>query len=217
MHLTDEQLAQFDRYRKELLDWNRRLNLTAITHPEEVDRLHFLDSLACLLEPIPQGARLLDVGAGAGLPGLPLKIARQDLAVTLLEATGKKARFLEHVIGALELTRVNVVTDRAETAPGRERFDVVVARALAVLPALLELTLPFCRVGGKVLALKKGAGLQAEVASASRALQVLGAELGEVHEYELNGEPRQVVVIPKNSPTPAGYPRRPGMPAKRPL
>jgi len=216
--LDDKQLQQFDRYRDELLDWNQRVNLTAITEPSAVERLHFLDSLACLLEPFPFGVRVLDVGAGAGFPGLPLKIARPDLDLTLLEATGKKARFLEHLTAVLALDLVHVVAERAEIFAGRERFDIVLARALAAMPALLELTLPFCRLGGKVLALKKGAALTAELTSAAHALQVLGGELAEPRAYEfLEGEQRQVVVIRKVRPTPAGYPRRPGMPAKKPL
>jgi 16S rRNA (guanine527-N7)-methyltransferase len=217
LSLSDAQLAHFARFRDELLDWNRRLNLTAITHPDDIDRLHFVDSLACLLEPIAEGASVLDVGAGAGFPGVPLKIARPDLQVTLLEATGKKARFLEHAVSVLGLAGVEVIHDRAETAGGRQEYDVVVARALAAMPALLELTLPFCRIGGRVLALKKGTGLPAELASARRALEVLGGELAPPREYELDGEPRQVVVVRKVRPTPAGYPRRPGMPAKKPL
>lgn len=217
LDLTDEQLARFARYRAELLDWNSRMNLTAITAPEDVDRLHFLDSLACLLEPIPEGALVLDIGAGAGLPGLALKIARPDLAATLLEATAKKARFLEHIVAVLGLHGVTVVNDRAETAAGRASFDLVVARALAAMPVLLELTLPFCRVGGKVLALKKGAGLAAELASAGRALRTLGGELAGSREYQLDTEQRQVVVVGKIRPTPPGYPRRPGLPAKKPL
>jgi 16S rRNA (guanine527-N7)-methyltransferase len=210
-------VRQFERYRAELLDWNSRVNLTAITQPAAIDRLHFADSLACLLEPIDAGAAVLDVGAGAGFPGLPMKIARPDLRLTLLEATGKKARFLEHLVAALSLDGVTVAAERAETFAEREAFDVVVARALAAMPALLELTLPFCRVGGVVLALKKGARLSAELAAAGRALAILGGQLVEPRAYELEGEPRRLVVVRKVSPTPAGYPRRPGVPAKKPL
>ena len=212
-------MAAFDRYRDELLDWNQRINLTAVREPSAVDELHFADSLACLLEPLPAGALVLDVGAGAGLPGLPLKIARPDLRLTLLEATGKKARFLEHVVSVLGLEGVTVVNERAETyaAAAREAFDVIVARALAALPTLLELTLPFCRLGGAVLAMKKGAALGEEVASAGRALQVLGGELAPEHTYDLAGEQRAIVVVRKVRPTPPQYPRRPGVPAKNPL
>jgi 16S rRNA (guanine527-N7)-methyltransferase len=215
--LSDGQLRQFEVYRDELLDWNQRVNLTAITEPEAVDRLHFADSLACLMEPLPSGARVLDVGAGAGFPGLPMKVARPDLHMTLLEATGKKARFLEHIVSALGLAEVAVVNDRAETAPGREGFDAVVARGVGALAALLELTLPFCRLGGKVLVHKKGAHLSAELAAAAHALVILGGELQPSHSYTLEGEPRQIVVISKVRSTPAAYPRRPGMPAKHPL
>ena len=193
------------------------MNLTAITDPDAVDRLHFADSLACLLAPIPPSAAVLDVGAGAGFPGLPLKIARPDLRVTLLEATGKKARFLEHLATALSLDDVTVAAERAETFAGRDAYDVVVNRALASMPALLELTLPFCRMGGTVLALKKGVHLPAELASAGRALAVLGGELAEPRTYELDGEVRQVVVVRKVGRTPLDYPRRPGLPAKKPL
>jgi 16S rRNA (guanine527-N7)-methyltransferase len=217
VNLDEGQLRQFEVYGSELMDWNQRVNLTAITEPSAVERLHFVYSLACLLSAFGDRADVLDVGAGAGFPGLPLKIARPDLELTLLEATGKKARFLEHIVVRLGLDRVHVVADRAETFAGRELFDVVVTRALAAMPALLELTLPFCRIGGSVLALKKGAGLGAELASAAHALQVLGGELGEPHTYELDGEPRQVVVVRKVRETPSAYPRRPGLPAKKPL
>ncbi len=217
VELNDTQRAQFDRYRTELLAWNERVNLTAIVDPGEVETLHFADSLACLLEPIESQARLLDVGAGAGFPGLPLKIARPDLRLTLLEATGKKARFLEHVAGVLGLDDVEVVNDRAETAPGREAFDLVVARAVGALPVLLELTLPFSRVGGRVLAMKKGPALPAELGSARHALNVLGGELAAPRTYALAGESRQIIVIAKVAATPSEYPRRSGMPAKHPL
>ena len=208
---------QLERYRDELLSWNQRVNLTAIRTPAGVDELHFLDSLACLLAGFAQGDSVLDVGAGGGFPGLPLKIARPDLSLTLLESTGKKARFLEHVVAALGLAEVRIVNDRAETFAGRDAFDVVVARALGPLPVLLELTLPFTRAGGRVLAMKKGAGLTLEIASARRALELLGGELDAPVSYELGDEERQIVVVRKARPTPAVFPRRPGMPAKNPL
>ena len=191
--------------------------MTAIRDPSGVERLHFEDSLACLRAPIPEAASVLDVGAGAGLPGLPMKIARPDLRLTLLESTGKKARFLEHVVSTLGLEGACVVNDRAETAAGRETYDVVVARALAAMPALLELTLPFARLEGLVIAMKKGAGLETELASAAHALDVLGGQLEQPISYELAGEQRQLVLVRKVRPTPPAYPRRPGMPAKNPL
>lgn len=220
LELSERQLRQFDRLSIELLDWNSRFNLTAITDPRAVTSLHFLDSLACLLAPIAQGAQVIDVGAGAGFPGLPLAIARPDLRVTLLEATAKKARFLEHAATALDLRSVRVVNDRAETAGTtalREAFDVAVARALASMPALLELTLPFCRLAGNALALKKGLDLGAELQSSADALRLLGGELTSRLAYTLGAERREVVVVRKARPTPLKYPRSPGLPAKRPL
>ncbi|MDE3077833.1 MAG: 16S rRNA (guanine(527)-N(7))-methyltransferase RsmG, partial [Chloroflexota bacterium] len=138
--LSHRQLEQFARYRAELLEWNQRINLTSLRSAEQVETGHFLDSLFCLRAGIPSGCRLLDVGSGAGFPGLALAIVRPDIRVTLLEATGKKARFLEHVASALELRDVEVLPQRAEELDRRGAFDVVVARALAALPALLELT-----------------------------------------------------------------------------
>src|SRR6266436_572599 len=162
--LDDARLAtvveQFLRYRQELLDWNTRINLTAITDPEEVLLKHFLDSLSLLIVYDRPGARLLDIGAGAGFPGLPLKIARPQWQVTLLEATGKKVTFLRHVIETLQLKNVVAVHGRAEElahkAEYRAAFDIVTARAVASLPRLLEYAAPYCRVGGQIILLKKG-------------------------------------------------------------
>src|SRR5438105_407262 len=141
-------LQQFLRYRQELLDWNTRINLTAITDPGEVMIKHFLDSLSLLLVYDVPDARLLDIGAGAGFPGLPLKIVRPQWHVVLLEATGKKVKFLQHIIEALQLKDVVVVHGRAEElahkAEYRGSFDVVTARAVASLPTLLEYAAPFC-------------------------------------------------------------------------
>ncbi len=162
--LDDARLAtvveQFLRYRQELLDWNTRINLTAITDPEEVLLKHFLDSLSLLIVYDRPGARLLDIGAGAGFPGLPLKIARPQWQVTLLEATGKKVTFLRHVIETLQLKNVVAVHGRAEelahNAEYRAAFDLVTARAVASISTLLEYGAPYCRVGGQVILPKKG-------------------------------------------------------------
>jgi 16S rRNA (guanine527-N7)-methyltransferase len=218
LELTGRQLERFARYRDLLLEWNQRVNLTAIRDPAGVERLHFLDSVACLLGALPEAATVLDVGAGGGFPGLPLQIARPDIELTLLEATAKKTAFMSAVVADLGLDRTHVVTGRAEDFGERESFDAVVARALAPLPVLLELTLPFARVGGQVLALKKGAGLADELAASGRALEALGGRLEPALTYELeDGEERHVVVVRKVRPTPAAYPRRSGLPAKRPL
>lgn len=226
LRLDEAQLAAFRLYRRELLDWNQRFNLTAIKDPVAVERLLFLDSLTLLpVIPPPEPSRslvLLDVGSGAGVPGLPLKIARPDLRVTLLEATGKKARFLEHMTGLLELNDVRVVNARAEDAAHRpehrEAYDVVVARALAPLPVLVELCLPFARVGGIVIA-PKGVDARREAEAAEKALRLLGGRVREVRRVDSPDLPpdRWLVVLEKTAPSDDVYPRRAGLPAKRPL
>ncbi len=182
--------------------------------------MHVVDSLLCLRAGLPAGAVLIDVGSGAGFPGIPLKIARPDLAVTLLEAASRKAAFLE--LAAAEIGAVlSVVEARAEQAARdpiwRERFDVAVARAVAPLPALCELVLPFLRRGGKAVLLK-GPSVTSEVDDGARASAMLGGGHPELMVSRLPGGARRVIVtIEKVAATPPDYPRRPGVPAKRPL
>lgn len=220
--LTPAQLAAFQTYADELETWNRRANLTAITGDEAVQIKHFLDSLTCLLAfPDGEGQRAIDVGSGAGFPGLPLKIMRPDLRLTLLESVGKKVEFLRHVTARLALSDVVLLPGRAEdharSSAQREQYDIVLARAVAELRVLAEYTLPFCRVGGVVIA-QKGAGIDAEMANAARAIATLGGVVRDCIPIELLGAPaRQLIVIAKTAPTPAAYPRRAGMPEKRPL
>ncbi len=220
--LTEGQLAAFQIYADELELWNARSNLTAITGLEAVQVKHFLDSLTCLQAmPVQTGLAVIDVGSGAGFPGLPFKIVRPDIRLTLLESVGKKAEFLRHMAARLGLPDVAVVQGRAEdhaqNASYRETYDVVVARAVAELRVLAELTLPLCRVGGIVIAQKR-AGIDGEIASAAQAISTLGGALRASIRIQLPGvDPRQLIVLDKLSPTPARYPRRAGMPEKRPL
>lgn len=222
--LTPEQVSRFAAYERELLEWNQRTNLTAITEPVEVQVKHFADSLACLLAlpPGPPGQRVVDVGTGAGFPAVPLKIVRPELRVTLLDSTRKKTLFLEHLVQALGLADVTVLTGRAEEIarePGqREAYDVAVSRAVAELAVLAELCLPFVRVGGRMIAQKK-AGIEDELRAAGRAITVLGGRLLPVQTYKLQSlpEPRWLIVVDKVKPTPPQYPRRAGVPAKKPL
>lgn len=225
LDLTPYMLAAFQTYYEELIAWNERANLTAITDYREVQIKHFLDSLSCLLvlEGLPlERWRGLDIGAGAGLPGLPLKIARPQMGMALLEAKKKKVGFLEHMVERLELPGVKIIRGRAEELGQkqghREGYDLVLARAVATLPVLLEYALPLCRLAGIFLA-QKGPDIKGELETSQVALKVLGGRLREVRGLELPHSMgrRNLVVVEKVAPTPEKYPRRPGVPAKRPL
>ncbi|MGH2543068.1 MAG: 16S rRNA (guanine(527)-N(7))-methyltransferase RsmG [Ardenticatenaceae bacterium] len=219
------QLEQFRQYCHELVDWNRGVNLTTITDWDEVQTRHFADSLSVALAIPPEKlaeCRLADIGSGAGFPGLPLKIALPGLQVTLVESTAKKTAFLRHVVDVLELTGVDIRAGRAETLSHepemREAFDVVTARAVAAMNTLAELMLPFCRIGGVAIA-QKGHDLDEELRQAERAISILGGIIKEVKQISIEGQrgPRALVIVEKIRATPDQYPRRPGMPAKRPL
>ncbi|HLA24970.1 MAG TPA: 16S rRNA (guanine(527)-N(7))-methyltransferase RsmG [bacterium] len=218
--LADQHAARLIRYLQLIQQWRRPAGLTAVADPFEAARVHIADSLLCLRAGIVPNAAVMDVGSGAGLPGIPLAIVRSDLRITLLEAEGRKAAFLEMAVRELSLS-VEVVVRRAEEAAhdpaARERYDAVVARAVAPLRVLFELTLPFAQVGG-VAVLLKGPGVRRELRDADRAREILGGGEVVLMEAQLSGgEGRRIVVIPKVKATPAEYPRRPGIPARRPL
>ncbi|HEY64034.1 MAG TPA: 16S rRNA (guanine(527)-N(7))-methyltransferase RsmG [Caldilineae bacterium] len=231
--LTEAHLDLFRRYSALLLEWNKRFNLTAIDNPDQVEIRHFLDSLSGLIvwrglvscqEAARSGrmTRVIDVGTGAGLPGLALKIVWPQLRLTLLEATAKKVRFLEHVIAELNFREVAAIHARAEELAHqpehRETYDLALARAVAPLAPLLELTLPFLQIGGWLLAYK-GPAVATEVMAAERALAVLGGELHRVIPVEVPylAEERFIVAVRKVRPTPERFPRRPGIPVRKPL
>ncbi|MGQ9907990.1 MAG: 16S rRNA (guanine(527)-N(7))-methyltransferase RsmG [Candidatus Flexifilum sp.] len=222
--LSDHQLGQFAIYQRELAAWNAHTNLTAITSDEGVRVRHFLDSLTVArVVDLSAPLRVIDVGTGAGFPGLALRIAFPHLHMALLEATGKKLTFLRHVCAQMGIdTGVEFIHQRAEEAgqtPGqREAYDLVLARAVARLPILLEYLLPLARVGGRCVALK-GTTAEAEAADSARALARLGGRLTSIARVDLPGvdEPHYLVVVEKVAPTPPSYPRKPGIPSQRPL
>lgn len=214
--LTESQCAQFALYYEMLADWNTRMNLTAITEKKDVAEKHFLDSLAA--EPLlPVGARVIDVGTGAGFPGVPLLIVRPDLRMTLLDGVNKRLTFLAALLDALSLS-ADCVHMRAEDA-GRDakyrgRFDAALTRAVAQLPVLLELTVPLLTVGGQAIAYKGDAS--EELAGSKNAASILRCTL-ETQDVPAAYGRRTLVVAKKTSPTPAAYPRKAGTPAKKPL
>ncbi len=225
--LNAQQLRQFEEYYHQLIAANRRASLTSITDYEEVQRRHFGESLAVgaalyragVLKP-DEGARVLDLGAGAGFPGLPMRIARPALRLTILEATRKKTAFLERLLARLALEDVTVISGRAETvaheATHREGYDLVLARAVAPLAVLVELALPFLQ-GGGFLASPKGTRAPQEMAEAGRALETCGGRIVSAEPLPSPALPLRLVLVKKIAPTPASYPRRPGIPTKRPL
>lgn len=228
IELTLAQLQQFEQYFSLLVEWNARMNLTAILEYDKVQLLHFLDSLSVVLglenrnvleKP---GLKVLDVGTGAGFPGIPLKIVFPAIDLYLNDATQKKVLFLDEVVRKLGLKSVQAAVGRAEELGQmkqyRERFDLVLCRAVAEMAALAELCLPFCRLGGKVIAQKKG-DISDEMARARRAVREMGGAPAKTVKVDLPelGDDRCLVVVEKVGKTPPQYPRRPGMPANKPI
>ncbi|MBL8077789.1 MAG: 16S rRNA (guanine(527)-N(7))-methyltransferase RsmG [Anaerolineales bacterium] len=223
VHLTARQVMSLITYEKELLDWNQKFNLTAIRDVESIRVKHFLDSYSCVLawKAIPP-LRLIDVGTGAGFPGIPLKIIYPTTHVTLVESVGKKAMFCQHIISKLGLEDINVVQSRAEDIgqlpAHRESYDWAVARAVANMTVLSEYLLPLVKVGGHVLA-QKGESGPAEAQSAEKAMKLLGGKLKQLIPVNLPGvaDDRFLVIVDKVAATPGNYPRKAGIPAKTPL
>jgi 16S rRNA (guanine527-N7)-methyltransferase len=223
INITGRQVSAFQTYEKELLEWNRKFNLTAIRDSESIRTKHFLDSLSCVLawKAAPPG-HLIDVGTGAGFPGIPIKILYPKLKLTLVESVGKKAMFCQHLVEMLGLEHVEVMQARAEDlgqdSGQRERYDWAVARAVAHLNVLSEYLIPLVRVGGTVLA-QKGESGPAEAQSAEGAMHLLGGKLRQLIPVNLPGvaDDRYLILVDKVAATPPKYPRKPGVPAKQPL
>ena len=224
LQLTPEQLAAFERYKSELIEWNNRFNLTAIRDESGIEIKHFLDSLTCILafEPGNPPRSLIDVGTGAGFPGIPLKIVYPHMRLTLVESIQKKAGFCQHIANTLGLRQVTVLAERAEEvgqdAKQREAYDVATARAVAPMPTLVEYLLPLVRVGGMVI-MQKGENAPAETQQSEKVIARLGGRLRKIIPISLPTvvEDRYLVVLDKVAQTPTAYPRRTGVPAKQPL
>lgn len=223
LDINAHQLKKFKWFASELVTWNQRFNLTAITDSKGIEIKHFLDSLSCLMAmgPKPVG-RVIDVGTGAGFPGLPIKILYPQMQLTLLESIGKKVEFCRHVVRSLGLDRTEVIHARVERVghwPGhRQAYDWALARAVATMPVLVEYLLPLLRMGGRAIIMKGETG-PVEVHAAEGALRLLGGLVDQLITIELPMvvETRYIVVVNKVAATPEKYPRRPGIPAKKPL
>lgn len=220
--LSDSQISSFKQYADLLLEWNEKMNLTAIVEPTEIATKHFYDSLNGADFILP-GASLIDVGTGAGFPGVPLKIARPDINLTLLDSLNKRLNFLNEVISSLKLSDVKTVHARAEEgakakSPYREKYDVCVSRAVSALNVLSEYCIPYLKVGGVFLAYK-GPDVKDEVDSAKNAIATLGGEISEIYEYTIptTDIKHSLVVIKKIKPTDNIYPRQNGKINKKPL
>ena len=223
INLTDQQKFQFERYFELLVEWNQKINLTAITEKEEVYLKHFYDSIAPILQGLieNQEIKLLDIGAGAGFPSLPMKILYPQLDVTIIDSLNKRINFLQLLAEDLDLEGVHFYHGRAEDFAQdkhfRAQFDIVTARAVARMQVLSELTIPYLKVGGKLLALK-ASNAPEELTEAKNALNLLFSKVEDNISYTLpNGDPRYITIVEKKKETPNKYPRKAGMPNKRPL
>ena len=221
--LTDRQKEQYERYFELLVEWNEKINLTAITAKDEVYLKHFYDSIAPILQGLieNQPIRLLDIGAGAGFPSLPMKILFPELDVTIIDSLNKRINFLHLLAEELGLNGVHFYHGRAEDFAQdkafRAQFDIVTARAVARMQVLSELTIPYLKVGGRLLALK-ASNAPEELEEAKNALNLLFSKVEDNLQYELpNGDPRYITVVEKKKETPNKYPRKAGLPNKRPL
>lgn len=223
---SDDMILKFTRFYKLLLEWNEKMNLTAITKEDEFIQKHILDSLSAAefikrFNALSVEKKILDLGTGAGFPGIPLKIYYDDLNLTLMDALQKRINFLNEVIKNLKLNKILTLHLRAEEVPKnelRETFDIVFSRAVAVLPTLLEYALPFVKVNGIFIAWKGGKAKE-EIKSSQNALKILGAEIAEIKGIEIPNlnEERTLIIIKKEKTTPIKYPRQSGMPKKKPL
>lgn len=221
INISNEQAEKFYLYTNMLLEWNEKINLTAITEQNEIIQKHFIDSLT-INKYVNENAKIIDVGTGAGFPGIPLKIVREDISVTLLDALNKRINFLNEVIEQNELTNIETIHARAEEAGKnkalRESFDIATSRAVAPLNVLVEYLLPLVKIGGKCICMK-GSNAKEEIENSRKAISILGGKIEKIEELELPNSDikRTIIVIKKEKNTPAKYPRKAGTPSKMPI
>mgnify|MGYP005793881591 FL=1 len=221
INLTNKQLNEFYTYMNLLIEWNKNINLTAITEPEEIIKKHFIDSLT-ISKNIQKDSSIIDVGTGAGFPGIPLKIVREDINVVLLDALNKRLNFLNEVVKENKLENIETVHFRAEeigkNKKYREKYDIATSRAVAQLNILAEYLLPLVKIGGKCICMK-GSNVEEELKNSKKAITLLGGEIEKIEEFILPDSDikRNVIIIKKVNSTPAKYPRKPGTPAKEPI
>ena len=216
-----KQIEQFFEYMNLLIEWNEKMNLTAITEPDEIVLKHFIDSITILKE-LEDGSKLVDVGTGAGFPGIPLSIMNPTLKITLVDSLNKRLIFLQEVVNKLKLENIEIVHARAEefgqNKKYREQFDIATSRAVANLSTLSEYLIPLVKIGGKVISMKASDAKQ-ELNEAKKAIEVLGGTVEKIDEFNLPQSDirRTVIIIRKNKLTPNKYPRKPGTPSKEPI
>lgn len=219
--LENKQINQFYQYMELLLEWNEKINLTAITEPEEIILKHFVDSMT-IAKYIDKNVTLIDVGTGAGFPGIPLKIMREDIEITLLDSLNKRINFLDEVIKQLELTKIQTIHSRVEefgqNKKYRENFDYATSRAVANLSTLAEYLMPLVKLKGTCISMK-GSKVEEELQQSEKAISVLGGKIQRIEKFQLpkSDIDRNIVVIRKIKPTPQKYPRKPGTPSKEPI
>ena len=218
---TEEQLEQFYKYMNLLIEWNEKINLTAIIEPKEIILKHFIDSLT-IIKYMEPNKTLIDIGTGAGFPGIPVKILRKDLKITLLDSLNKRIKFLNEVIEKLSLKNITTtharIEEYAKNKEYREKFDIATSRAVANLTTLTEYMLPMVKVKGKAICMK-GADVDEEMLKSKNSIKILGGKIYKVEEFKLpkSEYKRNLIIIEKTNTTPNKYPRKPGIPSKEPL